>query len=65
MADNKTKSLDAKIAHALSANGEAGCYLLVVLINKAIVAIDMARVVIEAETPRLLDLNNELGRIDN
>ena len=54
----KPKSLDAKIASALAANGEASRDTLVELIAEAYAAIDMARVVIEAETPRLLDLSN-------
>lgn len=60
MAETKTnnKSLDAKIAQALAANGTSDRDTLVDLIYKATEAIEMANIVITAETPRLLDLSN-------
>ena len=54
-----TKSLDAKITQALSANGAADRDTLANLINEATNAIEMAKVVIEAESPRFLDIAND------
>jgi hypothetical protein len=51
-------TLDSKIASALAANGDASRDVLVALITEATDAIAMAQTVIEAETPRLLDLSN-------
>ena len=56
---DKTKTTKSLDAHALVANGEANRDTLATLINEAVEAIEMARVVIEAETPRLLDIEND------
>ena len=53
-----SKSLDAKIATALSANGEANRDTLANLIREATKAVEMANIVITAETPRLHDIAN-------
>ena len=59
MADKTTKTLDSRIATALSANGKVDRATLVELIREAGEAIEMANVVIDAETPRLHDLSND------
>lgn len=60
MAKDKTaKSLDARIAAVLATNGEADRDALMALWQEAWDAIKMAETVIEAETPRLLDLSND------
>ena len=53
------KSLDSRIAAALSANGEASREMLSMLVGKAAAAIDEAQCIIDAESPRLMDIAND------
>ena len=60
MADKtKTRSLDSTIASALSANGAASRDMLALLVSKAIAAIGEAQLVIDAETPKLHNIEND------
>jgi hypothetical protein len=55
----KKQALDARIAAALSANGEADRDSLADLIREAADAIDKAREIIEVKKPRIHDLAND------